>query len=330
MKLKLMVMLAIVTPFDERSVDLIEKCDIDIIKIGSPSLYDFALLERVNETRKPVIISSGGSNLEHTDNMYSFFKNRHAEFALMHCVSIYPTLTEQLNLQNITKFKKRYNVEIGFSTHEDPNNINAIKIAYSLGARIFEKHVGVETDTIKLNKYSATPEQVERWVQSYIETKKAIGTERLISVKEKEDLNLLYRGVFFNKNIKKGEKITQEDVYYAFPINREGILTGQFRETMAETDYFKNDFFPKNLILNKDSKDILLKYIHEVKGFLNESNVFVPPDSDMELSHHNGVENIFQTGCFISTIVNNSEYANKNYCIIEGSTSSKTLSSKKR
>tara|TARA_R110002110_G_scaffold109819_2_gene273774 strand:- start:1133 stop:2632 length:1500 start_codon:yes stop_codon:yes gene_type:complete len=312
-------MLAMVTPFDERSVDLIEKCKVDIIKIGSPSLHDFALLERVNENRKPVIISSGGSNLEHTDNLYSFFKNRHADFALMHCVSIYPTPTNKLNLQNITNFKNRYNVEIGFSTHEDPNNTDAIKIAYSLGARIFEKHVGVETDIIKLNKYSASPRQVENWIQSYIESKEAIGIERIISIKEKEDLNLLYRGVFFNKDIKKGQTVLLEDIYYAFPINKKGILTGEFQSNIiADKDYNKNDFVPKIFSQKKDKNNTLIKYIHEVKGYLNESNIFVPSDSDMEISHHYGIENIFDTGCFISTIVNNNEYANKILVILRG------------
>ena len=50
-----------------------------------------------------------------------------------------------------------------WSTHEDPNDCNAVKVAYALGGRMFERHVGVATDTVKLNAYSSTPAQADNW-----------------------------------------------------------------------------------------------------------------------------------------------------------------------
>jgi len=72
----------------------------------------------------------------------NFFKNRNKEFALMHCVGEYPTKDENLNIDRIKKLKERYKeIEIGFSTHENPQNTNSILVAIGAGANIFEKHV---------------------------------------------------------------------------------------------------------------------------------------------------------------------------------------------
>jgi len=313
-------MLVMVTPFDERSVDLIEKLNVDIIKIGSPSLYDFSLFEKVSKTKKPIIISSGGCNINHIDKLYNFFSHRFNDFALMHCVSVYPTPNIQLELNNITKFKKRYpNIEIGFSTHESPDNYDAIKIAYALGARIFEKHVGCPTDIITLNKYSANPSQVDIWVKSCIETKDIIGNNRTINVKEKNDLYKLYRGVFVNKNINKGELITNSDIFYAFPINNEGMFTGEFEENIiADKDYIKNEHLPKTLIQDNTNTNIMYSYIHKVKSLLNEQNIKIPYDSNVELSHHKGIQNIDKVGCTIVSIIECDEYTKKYIIMLPG------------
>ena len=82
--------LAVCTPFDEASVDLIEEHDYDVVKIGSSSLTDWPLLERIALVDKPVIASCGGASLDDIDNVVSFFQHRGKDFALLHCVSEYP------------------------------------------------------------------------------------------------------------------------------------------------------------------------------------------------------------------------------------------------
>ena len=74
--------ISVCTPFDEASVDLIERHDFGIIKIGSCSATDWPLLERVVKTDKPVIVSTAGMPLEEIDKVVSFldsigkYKNR--------------------------------------------------------------------------------------------------------------------------------------------------------------------------------------------------------------------------------------------------------------
>jgi len=80
--------LAICTPFDEKSVDLIEKHGFDIIKIGSCSFTDWPLLERIVRTDKPIIASVAGVPLDDIDKVVLFFEHREKNFALIVLVNI--------------------------------------------------------------------------------------------------------------------------------------------------------------------------------------------------------------------------------------------------
>ena len=143
------------------------KWHFDIIKIASCSFTDWPLLERIVQTDKPIIASTAGATLDEIDKVVSFFQNRQKRFALMHCVGEYPTKPDTLNLNQIDLLKQRYpGVTVGYSTHEEPDNMESIQIAMGKGASIFEKHVAVETEAFKKNEYSATPCQITRWLQS--------------------------------------------------------------------------------------------------------------------------------------------------------------------
>src|SRR5579863_9939992 len=191
---------SVCTPFDEVSVDRIEEHGYDFIKIPSCSLTDWPLLERIAKVNKPVIASTAGVGLEDIDRVVSFLRHRDKVFSVMHCVGEYPTRDENLHLGQVRLLKNRYpDVEIGYSTHEPPDNLDAVKIAIGMGATLFEKHVGVPTDSIKLNAYSADSNQIRAWLQSAAEGYRMTGTdsERYpFSPLEMQALRDLRRGVF--------------------------------------------------------------------------------------------------------------------------------------
>src|SRR5664280_39007 len=119
--------LAICTPFDEASVDLIEEHGYDIVKIGSCSFTDWPLLERIALVDKPVIASCAGTSLDDIDRVVSFFEHRGKDFAILHCVAEYPVAPDDLQLNQIDLLKERYpEILVGFSTHEDPGNTQAV------------------------------------------------------------------------------------------------------------------------------------------------------------------------------------------------------------
>jgi sialic acid synthase SpsE/mannose-6-phosphate isomerase-like protein (cupin superfamily) len=303
--------LSICTPFDELSVDAVDEMDFNIIKIGSCSFTDWPLLERIVKSNKPIIASTAGSSLEEIDKVVSFMEHREKDFALMHCVGEYPTLPADLNLKQITLLRNRYShVRIGFSTHEDPENMDAVKIAIGSGASIFEKHVGISTDSYKLNKYSANPEQVKRWLDSALLAYEMCGqeSERMkFKQSELDNLNSLKRGVYARRTIRENERIVLPDVFYAIPV-QDGQVTANEMSKYMEF-YAKVDIPANSPILSKNTQKRNIRgrigdIVESVKEILQKSNVPVPPKVELEISHHYGIENFGQYGLTMITIIN--------------------------
>lgn len=310
-------MITIATPFDEPSVDLIQELNVDIIKIGSCSALDKPLLERVSEADKPVICSTGGLTIGDTDWIVTFFKKRSVHFALMHCVAEYPVSPEHAYLNHIATLRARYpDITIGFSTHESPQDNSLIQMAYALGARIFEKHVGISTDTISLNKYSAEPDQVRLWIQGWQKARKACGRKwRPVSEKESSDLQSLMRGVYAARQIVKGEIIERKDVFFAMPLQHNQLFSGLWKKNeeilIAHRDYAPNEALSVALYSPHTKRKVVFDSINTVIGMLNEAKIAVGHDFFVELSHHYGVEKFNEVGCIIITCFNREEYAKK-------------------
>jgi sialic acid synthase SpsE/quercetin dioxygenase-like cupin family protein len=309
-------LLTICTPFDEESVELIENMDFDIIKIASCSAKDWSLLERVAATNKPVIASTGGMSLADIDNLVSFFEHRGVDYALMYCVSIYPIPEDEFNLNQIRMFKDRYPGRvIGWSTHENPDATIPVQIAVSEGARMFERHVGMETDDIKLNAYSSTPEQVDKWISAYKESCRLCGTyDRKDSAPiEIESIDSLRRGVYAKESIAKGDTISRDDVYFAMPYIDGQLDSGHWQKEIVVKKDFKQDEPVNNdsVLVPPPSEVLVLKTaVHEVKALLNQAHIMLNSEFSVEYSHHHGVDKFREIGAVIINCINR-EYCKK-------------------
>jgi sialic acid synthase SpsE/mannose-6-phosphate isomerase-like protein (cupin superfamily) len=299
------------TPFDETSVDLIKKIDIDFIKIASCSFTDWPLLEKVVLLKKPIIASSAGSSLEEISQVVSFFKHRKKEFALMYCVGEYPTPDENMLMCKIDTLRSIFkDVRIGFSTHESPTNINNIKIAISKGATIFEKHIGVTNLKYKNNLYSSNPDQYDLWLNSALQTYKAIGSsDTYVSDNEieKKSLNSLKRGIFANRNIKKGEVINEDSFFLAFPSIDKSITASdcsKYVKLIAEKNISLNQAITSENCSLSSERDKILEIVKRTNTLLNKHSILLHGSIDLEISHHYGFENFFKFGLIILTLVN--------------------------
>lgn len=303
--------LAMATPFDEPSVDVIEDQQLDIIKIASCSFTDWSLLERVVATNRPIIASTAGASLEDMDRVVSFFSHREKDFAIMHCVGEYPTADEKMHISQINFLKARYpEVRIGFSTHENPANTDIIKMAMAKGAQIFEKHVGVPTDKNPLNAYSASPEQVRAWLEAarYAMTVCGVGVARLPpNPVESASLRSLRRGVFVHRDIRPGELLRKEDVYFAFP-PEDGQLTAndwsKYATFVAKSSIAKDAAVSGDNTKHDDVRTKTWEAAQQVKALLEESRITVPGKVDLELSHHYGIDRFNEVGLTLITVVN--------------------------
>lgn len=217
------------TPFDEASVDLSEYFDLPIIKIASSDLNDWPLIEKIASTRRPTIISSGGSSLKDLDDIIKYFKNRDIPLAVNHCVAMYPSEDSELELNQIDFLKNRYpeNV-IGYSTHEYNSWDISTAIAYAKGARTFERHIDIDMDNVPVSSYCTRPEQADKWFKAYNKTKEMCGApgtqKRLAPKKEITYLDALVRGVYAKRDLPAGYVVTNDDFnkdfYMAIPLQK--------------------------------------------------------------------------------------------------------------
>ncbi len=292
------------TPFDEISVEKIVKMGFDYIKIASCSAQDWSLVKKIIETQIPLIVSTGGLNWEEIDELVYFISKKRKSFALMHCVSIYPTPDELLNLERINILSRRYpDLKIGWSTHENPNDYRTIKLAYALGARVFEKHIGKNTEKYSLNQYSATKENIDRWLNSFIEMKKKlVADEGIFLKKQKESIKKICRRYFAKKDIKQNKKIQKDDFYYAFPGNEDSIKCLKNFEFLTTQENIKIDaaLTQNNTICEINHDGLIQEAILKLRMFLQKNNFSINHYNYIHLSYHSGLDKFYLVGsCFI-------------------------------
>ncbi len=316
--------LAVCTPFDEASVDKVVEHGFDYLKIASCSLTDWPLAEKVATTRLPLIVSTAGESFENIDRVVSFYQHRDRKVAVMHCVGEYPTADANLQLNQIDLLKRRYsNVEVGFSTHEAPEELNAVMMAIAKGATLFEKHVGVPTERYKLNAYSASTAQVRLWLEAARRAVVMAGVEDRRHESSKGELGTLSelrRGVYARRSIASGAVVGNEDLFYAIPAGS-GQLTAndlsKYTEYRALRSFAPNDPLLSKEVASTDTRSLVHGIIRDVKALLKTSAAIVPTQLELEISHHYGIERFREAGSAMITVINR-EYCKRLLIMLPG------------
>jgi len=161
----------IVSCWDLDSLDNVENnIDVKYHKIASAMLTDKDFLEKLNDTGKPIIVSTGLSTEEEVNGALNILDN--VEYVLA-CTSTYPTQADELNLKYIRTLKKKYpNLKIGFSNHY--NGLDACVGAIALGAKCVEFHITVDR-TMYGSDQPASIENVDSMVDSILKMERMVG-----------------------------------------------------------------------------------------------------------------------------------------------------------
>jgi len=226
------------TPFDERSVDLCIEFGMPIIKIASSDVNDWPLISKIASTRRPTIISTGGASEKDLDDIVRYFEKRDIPLAINHCVSLYPSEDDELELDQIDYLRNRYPDHIvGLSTHEYHDWSSSVMMSYAKGARTWERHIDIEYEGVPVSSYCSLPHHCDTWFKAFHKAREMCGgnsqSRRIISRKETEYLDQLVRGAYAKRNLEPGYIIHKEnfdkDFYLAVP-----LLKGQLscREIM--------------------------------------------------------------------------------------------------
>jgi len=227
------------TPMSRGAAKILNDIGMPLWKIGSGDILDFVTLDYLCSTGKPIIISSGMSTLEEIDLMIDFLKKRNVSIVLMHCVSKYPCPIEELNLNTIKFFEKRYAVPVGFSDHS--LGYESAVAAAGIGAVVIEKHFSISRDIFGSDhKVSMLPDEFATMV-SNIRNKSKIETNNLGSeTKFLQDGEDKFRPIFrkslvYGQDIESGAVLVPEMVYAMRPqVYIDGLHSEKYEKVLGK------------------------------------------------------------------------------------------------
>lgn len=196
--------------FDKSSVDFLEKLRCKMYKIASPEITDINLIEYIAEKKKPIIISTGMSDIKDLDLAIKIIRKYHNKYAILKCTSNYPSRYKDLNLSSIPKLKNRYKCPVGFSDHT-VDRVASI-VAVSLGATIIEKHFKMDNDHKSVdNHFSMNISDYSKFKLDLENSRKSLGYIKQI-LKVSEEKKSQRRSLYVSKSIKKNEKINLTNI----------------------------------------------------------------------------------------------------------------------
>ena len=298
------------TPWDHKSVDVLESFNVKAYKVASADLTNIPLISKLCETKKPLILSTGMSSVEEIKFTTDFLNKNKASFALLHCNSTYPAPIQDINLNWINSLKDIHSI-IGYSGHE--RGINVSLAAVSLGAQILERHFTLDRN-MEGPDHAASLEfnQFKNLVKGCREIEQALGDGKVKKVSQGEMINRenLSKSLVASRVLKKDHILKKEDVKILSPGQGlspqmlDQLIGKKLNRNMQFEDYFfKSDI--DNLVHKSKNYDFTLKWgipvrYHDFLKFYNLTN----PDlfefhlsySDMDLKISDFLKNKYQCG----------------------------------
>ncbi|MFD1095242.1 N-acetylneuraminate synthase family protein [Salegentibacter chungangensis] len=222
------------SPFSNKAVDLLEDLGVKRYKIGSGEVSNFLLLEKIAQTGKPVILSSGMSSYAELDAMIEFLKEKKVSYSVLQCTTAYPTHPEKYGLNVIQELKERYQVKVGYSDHSA--KIETCIAAAALGAEILEFHAVFSRKSFGPDASSSLEiGEVEKLVNSVNNISNALKhpVDKSDNSAFGELKSIFEKSLAVNKDLKKGYIIKFEDLEAKKP-KRKGIDAANFREVIGQ------------------------------------------------------------------------------------------------
>lgn len=220
------------TPFDETSVDFLEKMKVKLYKIASYEMTDMLLLEKIGRTGKPVFISRAMASVKEINTAIKILKKAGtSQVAVLQCVNSYPAAPDQMNLATISDIAKRFGTIVGLSDHSLGIIVPLTSVA--LGASIIEKHLTLCRGEGGADaSFSLEPQEMKQLVVAVREAEKAIGKPTYQISKNEAENFPNRRSLFIVKNIKKGEKLSKGNIRSIRPGH--GLATKYFKKVLGK------------------------------------------------------------------------------------------------
>jgi len=198
--------------FDESAVDELERYSVKAYKIAAPEIVDIGLLEKVAQTGKPVIVSTGLGDLNDISAAVNCLRNNGcSQIILLKCTTAYPAPVDEVNLKTIANLQDSFHCPAGLSDHT--LGIGVPIAAVALGANVIEKHIKlVDDDTSVDSFFSLTIKEFKQMIAEIRRAELAVGHVNY-SITPSAQLNKSgCRSLYVSKAIKKGETLTEQNI----------------------------------------------------------------------------------------------------------------------
>ena len=209
------------TPFDNDSAEFLNKL-VRYFKIASADITNRPLFDKILKFNKPIIFSTGASNLKEITQAYKYIKknNLKIDIAILHCILSYPTKLDDCNLNTISLLQSKFkDAIIGLSDHTLPDaNMLVLTKAYDLGAKIIEKHFTENKLKGKKNNdhfHSINSKDLKIFFKNIEIIKKIVGKKtqnRKVLRNELSSRKYARRSMYTKKIIKKNEILSDENI----------------------------------------------------------------------------------------------------------------------
>ena len=196
------------TPFDETSVELLERVGCDAYKISSGDLTHLRLIRRAARTGKPLVISTGMGEMPEIAAAVEAARAAGADtVALLHCVSAYPVPAGGQNLRALQTLARAFDLPVGLSDHGQDRVDLAVAVA--LGAVLYEKHLMADGDDGAVDAaVSATPAGLSALVELADRTRRTLGDGRKTCLPiEVVNRTASRRGLYAARHLRAGELV---------------------------------------------------------------------------------------------------------------------------
>ena len=190
-------------------VDLLEDVGVPFYKVASYEITHYPMLEKIAETGKPLILSTGNSDLQDVELAVDTLLQKGCnDYVLLHCVSQYPARHGDMNLRSIKTMRDRFDCPVGLSDHT-MDNLSVIA-AIALGAPVIEKHITLDkTHPGPDHPFALEPDELADMVRTARLAEAALGSGvKVVRESEEENHRLGRRSIIAAHDLGAGEVLT--------------------------------------------------------------------------------------------------------------------------
>ena len=219
--------------FDPAAVDFLEEMGVPAHKVASFEIVDLPLIEKMAQTGKPLIISTGMATLNEIEQAVQTARQAGAtQIALLKCTSAYPAPPEEMNLRTIPDLARRFHVPAGLSDHTLGMAVAVAAVA--LGASIVEKHLTLSRQSPGPDSaFSLEPHEFRAMVEAVRVAEQALGEVRYEAIEREAASRVFRRSLFVVRDVRAGEPVTRENVRSIRPGH--GLAPGHLEDVLRRT-----------------------------------------------------------------------------------------------